>query len=183
MRGVVIGTTNLAQETYLPPRGEQAAKVYDFLAAHEAARGERPAPQYFLSGAEPGDQGALPPEIYVVVVKVVDAMRSGVAVAVAPQSQRLTTQQAAELLGISRPTLVKLLDAGLLPYERIGSHRRLFLQDVLAFREERRREQYAALAATSVDLDDEDDLEATLQSLRAARKAVAGRRRPDVTSH
>jgi excisionase family DNA binding protein len=173
----MMGTTNLSQETYLPPRDEQAAKVYDFLAAHEAARGERPAPQYFLSGAEPGDQVALPAEIYDVVLKVVDAMRSGLAVAVAPLSQKLTTQQAADLLGVSRPTLVKLLDAGLLPYERVGSHRRLYLRDVLAFREERRREQYAALAATSVDLDDEDNLEATLDALRAARQAVAGRRR------
>lgn len=169
-------TTNLGQETYLPPEDEQAARVYDFLAAHETARGERPAPQYFLSGAETGDQVALPAEIYDVVLKVVDAMRRGLAVSVAPQSQKLTTQQAADLLGVSRPTLVKFLDTNLLPYERIGSHRRLYLRDVLAFREERRREQYAALAATSVDLDDEDDLESTLESLRVARRVVSDQR-------
>ncbi|HZL03917.1 MAG TPA: helix-turn-helix domain-containing protein [Coriobacteriia bacterium] len=172
-----MGATNLTQETYLPPRDEQAAKVYDFFAAHEAARGERPGPQYFLSGAEPGDQVALPAEVYEIVRKVVDAMRSGLAVYVAPLSQKLTTQQAADLLGVSRPTLVKYLDTDRLLYERIGSHRRLYLCDVLAFREERRREQYAVLEATSFDLDDEDDLASTLESLRAARRSVGGSRR------
>src|SRR5690625_6565686 len=50
-------------------------------------------------------------------------------------SQTLTTQQAADLLGISRLTLIKALDEGKLPYTRAGSHRRLALTDVLDYRE------------------------------------------------
>ena len=104
-------------------------------------------------------------------------MRQGLTVTVAPRSQTLTTQQAADLLGISRPTLVKLLDENRLPYKRVNSHRRLLLRDVLDFREERRRAQYEALDAMSVDIEEEDDLDSVLESLKGARRAVAERRR------
>lgn len=175
-----MSNASLAQETYLPAAGEEGrglAEVYDFLAAHEAARGELPPAQYFLAGPEVGDQVQLPPEVYDVLLKVVTAMRAGLAVTVAPLSQKLTTQQAADLLGVSRPTLVKMLDAGRIPFEKVNSHRRLLLRDVLEFREERRREQYEALEATAVDLDDEDDLASTIDSLKEARRAIAKRRR------
>jgi len=167
----------MTQETYLPEHDPKTfAVVHDFLAAHEAKRGNRPAPRYFLAGAKAGDQVALPVEVYKVVYQVVEAMSAGLAVTVAPQSQKLTTQQAADLLGISRPTLIKMLDANRIPYERIGSHRRILLRDVLAFRDQRREEQYAALEETAVDIDEEGDLEVTLSALRNARRVAAERR-------
>ena len=46
----------------------------------------------------------------------------------------ITTQQAADMLGISRPTLIRLLDSGRIPFERPGAHRRLRVDDVTAFR-------------------------------------------------
>ena len=52
--------------------------------------------------------------------------------------------------------------------------RRILLRDLLAYREQRRAEQYAALEATAVDLDDEQDLDTALEQLREARRAVAG---------
>lgn len=63
----------------------------------------------------------------------------------APLAQRLTTQEAADLLGISRPTMVKLLDDGKLPFEQPGRHRRIRLDDLLTYRDERRRERGKAL--------------------------------------
>ncbi len=169
---------SVRQETYMPPAaGEGVARVYDFMAAHEAKRGERPPAQYFLSGSEHGDQVELPREVYELLLQVVSAMRQGLAVTIAPRSQTLTTQQAADLLGISRPTLVKLLDENRLPYERVNTHRRLLLRDVLDFREERRRAQYEALEAMSVDVEEEDDLDSVLESLKEARRTVAERRR------
>lgn len=77
--------------------------------------------------------------------QVVSALRAGNAVTVGPYPTRLTTQQAAELLGVSRPTLVKMLDDGKIPYERPGGHRRLRLEDVLAYRARRRTERDGAM--------------------------------------
>ncbi|HVK20422.1 MAG TPA: helix-turn-helix domain-containing protein [Actinokineospora sp.] len=57
----------------------------------------------------------------------------------------LTTSEAAHLLGISRPTLVRLLEAGEIPYEQPARHRRLRLQDVLAYQERARRARAAGL--------------------------------------
>ncbi|SCL19689.1 DNA binding domain-containing protein, excisionase family [Micromonospora rhizosphaerae] len=167
----------LREETYLPDGREQLARVYDFVRAHEEAGLGPLKPRYFLSGAEPGDQVELPAELYAALRQVVEALQRGLAVTVAPRTLTLTTQQAADLLGVSRPTVVKLLDEGKIPFERVGTHRRVLLPDLLAYREQRRADQYAALEATSVSVDDEEDLDAMLQQLRDARRAIGRRRR------
>ncbi len=165
-------------ETYLPDESDtQLARVHDFIETLEARDGVRPAPRYLLAGPEAGEQVELPLEVYRILRHVVDAMRAGLAVTVAPTSQTLTTQQAAELLGVSRPTVVKYLDGGEIAHTRIGSHRRVLLSDVLAFRESRRTKQYDAIAATSSTLGDDDGFEETSATLREARKVVAARRR------
>jgi len=169
------------RETYLPDAGEDLARVHGFLAAHEKADRESPDPQYFLTGAEVGEQVELPHEAYRVLRQVIEAMRRGLAVTVVPQAQTLTTQQAADLLGVSRPTVVKLLDDGKVPFERTGTHRRILLRDLLAYRDQRREEQYAALEALRIDLDEVEDVDAMLAQLRAARRAVARRRRDTAT--
>jgi len=166
-------------ETYLPLPGGAAglAQVHDFLAAHEAAgRGLVPA-RYLLVGAGTEDQVEIPQEVHRVLRQVVDALAHGLAVTVAPQSTTLTTQQAADLLGVTRPTVVKILDQGGVPFTRVGTHRRLLLADVLTYRERRRAEQYAALDATAIDVNDEDDLDTVLAELREARRVTAARRR------
>ena len=62
-----------------------------------------------------GEQVPLPEEVYRVMVEVVEAMREGKVITLIPRTQRLTTQEAADFLGISRPTLVKLLEDGKIP--------------------------------------------------------------------
>lgn len=106
--------------------------------------------RYLESHSEPavlvgpdGEQIPLPLEAYEVLQQVVHAMEQGAAVSVEPIDRQMTTQQAASLLGISRSTIVRLLDEHELPYERLGEsrHRRLRLRDVLAYRDRKRTER------------------------------------------
>ncbi len=169
----------LAQETYEPSESSNAeiARVHDFLAAHAGAGRGDIEPHYFLSGAEVGDQVEIPAAVHGVLLQVVEAMRLGLAVTVTPpQNRTLTTQQAADLLQLSRPTVIRLLDSSEIPFERIGTHRRINLQDVLVYRERRRARQYELLAELDAR-DDDADLNQTLAELKIARKELAGRRR------
>lgn len=122
--------------TVLPP--EDPASL-DAITA--ALSGERPTS---LVGPD-GTNAAVPPEILDLLVDAVHALRNGDAVTVAPIATRLTTSQAADILGVSRPTLVKLLQDGAIPYEQPRRHRLLRLDDVLAFRDERSRQRAAKL--------------------------------------
>lgn len=160
------------KETFLAPEAPKTGEIYDFIEAHTKRTGAAPQHQFFLSGSAPGDQVEIPSEIYEVLVKAVEAMRKGLAVTLTPSSMTLTTQQAADLLGVTRPTLVKLLDSGKIPFEKPGTHRRVKLEDLLSFKEKRREEQYAALSS----LGDVDDSEVSVEEFKQAR-AEAGRRR------
>jgi excisionase family DNA binding protein len=98
-----------------------------------------------------GDQVPLPEEVYRVLVSVVEALREGKVITVMPQTQRLTTQEAADFLGISRPTLVKLLEQGKIPYDQPGRHRRILFSDLLRYVEQRHQERAAALDRMTED--------------------------------
>lgn len=139
-----------------------------FLDAHEAPAA--------LLGPD-GEQIPLPMEAYEVLRRVVRAMGRGSSVTVDPVDRQLTTQQAAQFLGISRNTLVRLLDEHELPYERLGEsrHRRLRLQDVLAYRARKRAERRERLDEMTRQAS-EDGLydvgsSAYTEALAAARKS------------
>jgi excisionase family DNA binding protein len=110
---------------------------------------------------------------------VLEAMKAGKAVTVAPQSQLLTTQQAADLLGVSRPTVVKLIEEGALSADTPGKRRRMVkLDDLLDYRARRREAQYRALLETSTDYDEDlEDPRVTEERFRRVRAEVAAERR------
>ena len=130
-------TTPTLERTVLPPT-ESLDELVAMLSRPDAE------PTTTLSGPN-GEHLVLPPEVFEVLRDVVEAMASGQAVTIAPVHQRLTTQEAADLLGVSRPTLVKLLETGEIPFEQPGRHRRVRLADVLASRERASVERRAAL--------------------------------------
>lgn len=92
-----------------------------------------------------GEQVPLPDEVYRVLRQVIEVMRQGKATLIAPQGLLLTTQEAGDFLGISRPTLVKLLEDGAIPFEKPNRHRRVRLQDLVDFQQRRRAERRATL--------------------------------------
>lgn len=78
---------------------------------------------------------AVPASIFRMFVKMLVEMGNGNAVAMVPVHAELTTQQAADLLNVSRPHLIKLLDTNALSYRMVGTHRKLKAKDVLNYRE------------------------------------------------
>lgn len=77
--------------------------------------------------------------------EVLAQMALGRAVQIVPHTAELTTQQAADFLNVSRPFLIKRLEAGELAYHMAGTHRRIFFRDLLAFRTHLYADQDAAL--------------------------------------
>jgi excisionase family DNA binding protein len=104
------------------------------------AEGDRP----YLAGRE-GVRIELPDAIFHHLVRVVRTMREGKSVVLLPEREPLTTQTAANLLGVSRPHLVSLLDAGEIPHNRAGTHRRVYLGDLLAYQQRGDRTRREAL--------------------------------------
>jgi excisionase family DNA binding protein len=119
-----------------------------------------------------GEQVPLPEEVYQVLVEVVDAMRQGKAITLVPRTQRLTTQEAADFLGISRPTLVKFLEDGKIPYDQPGRHRRILFTDLLAYQEQRREDRRAVLDRMTEDASEAGIYGGTLGDYAAALKTA-----------
>ena len=120
-------------------RREERADVARLSHALHAAM-EREEPGCSLVGPR-GETIALPEAIFYILVRVAEVLGRGDAITVVPVHQELTTQQAADLLNVSRQYLVRLLEEGKIPYTRTGKHRRLRIDDVLAFKQKRDRER------------------------------------------
>jgi len=78
--------------------------------------------------------------------QIVEDLADGKVVSLTKASQEMTSQQAAGFLGVSRQFLVRLLDEGKIPFHRVGTHRRVYLEDMTSFRDERDRQRHAAIS-------------------------------------
>ena len=77
----------------------------------------------------------------------------------------LTTQQAADILNVSRPFLVKLLDEGAIPYRTVGSHRRIRFKDLIIYREQRKVKRRQGLKELTQFLQEEGFYEAGISAM------------------
>jgi excisionase family DNA binding protein len=93
-----------------------------------------------------GEQIQLPPSLFLVLKRIVPHLTHGRAVTIVPINKEVTTQEAADILNVSRPYLVKLLEQGDIPFIKIGAHRRIRLDDLIEYKERRDAEQDKALA-------------------------------------
>jgi excisionase family DNA binding protein len=97
----------------------------------------------FSTEGHPEAEIALPFSAVRILFSALQEMAKGHSVTLLPVNTELTTQQAAELMRISRPSLIKMLDEKKLPYRKVGAHRRVRYEDVLTYleRERARRKQ------------------------------------------
>ncbi|HEX2542475.1 MAG TPA: helix-turn-helix domain-containing protein [Caldimonas sp.] len=87
----------------------------------------------------------LPPKVLRIVARVLSVMGDQRVVTLVPNKHELSTTDAANLLNVSRPFLIKQLDAEAIPYRKVGTHRRIAYQDLLAYRKQMHAEQDRAL--------------------------------------
>lgn len=94
---------------------------------------------------EHGNRTELPRPIYDLLVRVATALQEGKVISLVPETQELTTQAAANILGVSRPHLIKLVESGELPFHKVGAHRRIRLKDLMEYQRLRDRGRREAL--------------------------------------
>lgn len=133
-------TTNQDQRSTLEPSTFNEADL-ELLASflHRTPTGVERIPPALLS--PDGKKQIIPFPIYETLTTIVDALRHNKAVSIIPTNTQLTTQQAADYLHISRPTLVKILEAGIIPFTTVGRHRRVLLSDLIRYEENLHKER------------------------------------------
>lgn len=125
---VMLGymTTSMEQTVFPPQTDSRLDAVLEVLTS---------AGPIELVTAE-GRRARIPEELVEVIQSMVTALHDGQAITLAPHSMKMTTQDAADFLGISRPTVVRLLERGEIPYAQPGRHRRILLADLLEYQQE-----------------------------------------------
>jgi excisionase family DNA binding protein len=101
-----------------------------------------------------GTDLVLPRHALLLLRDLLTQMAQGNAVTIVPTHAELTTQEAANILNVSRPHLVKLLEQGAIPYTRAGTHRRIRYQDLHAYQQERQRRSEQAMDALAAQAQD-----------------------------
>lgn len=97
----------------------------------------------------------LPAPAAALLVRILEEMARGNAVTIIPVHAELTTQEAADMLNISRPSLIQLLEEGKIDYRRVGTHRRVRFEALMKYKrhvDEERRKALAELAAYDQEL-------------------------------
>ena len=136
------GAANVIDLTRRLPTNDEIESAAE--ASRAIARGQSESSCLVLSG-ENGDEVRLAPAITDLIINLLGHVASGNMVALLPTGAMLTTQQAADILNVSRPFLSKLLKEDQIPHVPVGSHRRVMFEDLMAYKERRDSSRRAAL--------------------------------------
>ncbi len=90
---------------------------------------------------ETQDKIIIPSRALKLLSDILKAMSEGKPISIVPVATEVTTQKAAEILGCSRPHLVKLLEEGVIPFTKVGKHRRIMLNDMITYKHKMKEEQ------------------------------------------
>jgi len=93
----------------------------------------------------------LPAGAVALLMDILEAMAAGRGVSIIPENAELTTVQAAAILNVSRPYLIKLLAEGAIPYRKVGKHRRILMEDVMTYKNRIDQEREAVLDQLAAD--------------------------------
>lgn len=111
-----------------------AAQALERIRSYLRSHPDGPADVRVTVADTPGEELTVPREAVLVLARALSHLADGHAVAVLPADTELTTQQAADVLNVSRPFLIRLLEAGEIQYRMVGSHRRVDLQSLLQYK-------------------------------------------------
>jgi excisionase family DNA binding protein len=126
--------TYCTHEPVAPTEAEAllAREASRLLASHVKTR--RDLRVRIMDDDKAGDILSLPASAVRLLLDILTELAQGNAITLIPVHAELTTQQAAELLNVSRPYLVSLLDAGKIPHRKVGTHRRVLFEDLMAYK-------------------------------------------------
>jgi len=96
----------------------------------------------------------IPPKAFSLLYDILSNMAEGKSVTIIPSDTEVSTQQAADMLNVSRPHIVKLLEEGVIPFKKVGSHRRIQLKDLIKYEKalKTNREKQLAILAKQAQL-------------------------------
>ncbi len=138
-------STEFSHPVFVPEPENQSIKLLDAMLTKAHPK---------LVGTD-GEEIFLPDSAYQVLRQVIHMMAENRAIALVPYDHYLSSQEAADLLNVSRPYLYKLLDEGQLPFIMVGTHRRIRFEDLMdhkSRRDEQRNQALDELAAFSQEL-------------------------------
>jgi excisionase family DNA binding protein len=109
--------------------GRAARRISDYLSSH-------PGEELIEALGEVGAEDALviPRPTVVMLAQVLSLLESGHGVQIIPKDAELTTQQAADVLNVSRPYLISLLESGQIPFRKVGRHRRITFEALMEYK-------------------------------------------------
>ena len=146
--GTLESVTPTKREAQLADESSRALSMY-------AQKTGRQTIKVVPGGGARTKEVTIPATAFRLLINILEQMAQGHAVALTPVPSELTTQQAADLLNVSRPYLVKLLDTGAIPSRKVGTRRRVRATDIVTYKQrinERRRATLDTLAAQAQKL-------------------------------
>lgn len=134
----------LPTETEVTLAKESSRLLSLYLSSHEETQEIR-----VIDQAGEHEAVRVPTAAYRLLIDILAQMAQGNAVSLIPVHAELTTQEAADMLNVSRPYLVKLLDSGMIPFHKVGTHRRVLYQDLVQYKNQADTERLKALELLS----------------------------------
>ena len=109
-----------------------------------------------ITASEPAEPIELPAGAVNLLMQILEAIAAGRGAVVIPENTELTTLQAAEVLSVSRPFLIKLLEEKKIPHRKVGRHRRIRIEDIIAYQSLSERNSEAALSQLVKEAQEQD---------------------------